>query len=87
MTVQPHPRLQYVTPDTVAECWNVGEDLYVALWKTVGAYDDAYRANIEDIGPADVVGLNNVTDFWNQFTDEQKAELNRAAQQEEDFWK
>ena len=76
----PHPALKYVTPDTVAECWDgIGDDLYEALWHCVAKYDNAYRENIEDIGPHDVIGINAVTDFWDGFTPEQQIKLNAVA--------
>lgn len=86
MAIQPHAAFETTTPDTFAECTDgilhntVVPDLYEQLWACVPAYDDAHRANIEDIGPGDVVGLNSLADFWDRFDDVAKVELNRLAE-------
>jgi len=84
VTIEPHEVLRYITPDTVAECWNgvfgTG-DLYEKLWECVDHYDNSYRENIEDIGPHDVIGVNSVASFWDRFSDEHKACLNNLAEE------
>jgi hypothetical protein len=78
--VKPHDVFDYVTPDTVAECWKgvMGvPGLYQALWKLVESYDNSYRENIEDIGPADVIGINATSKFWDKLSPEHQIALNR----------
>lgn len=82
--MKPNTALSYITPDTVAECWDgVGQELYRALWGCVPHYDTGYRAHIEDIGPADVIGINSVASFWDRFTPEQQSKLNELAEKED----
>jgi hypothetical protein len=78
--MKPHTALKYITPDEVAECWEgVIPTLYEALWECVPRYNTKYLANIEDIGPHDVIGLNCVADFWSSFSAVHKSILNRLA--------
>ncbi len=89
MSIAPHIALTIQTPDTVAECWDgifAVPGLYEALWALTNDYDNAHRANIEDMGPADVVGLNSVASFWDRFSDEHKAALNAAAIAFDAWW-
>ena len=79
--VKPNGVFRLITPDQVAETWDgVGQDLYRALWDCVQDYDNSYRANIEDMGPNDVVGINCVKQFWDKFTPEEQEELNKLAE-------
>lgn len=81
---QAHIALTVVTPDQVAECWEgVDDPLYQALWDLVPLYDKIDR---ENCGPADVIGLNSVASFWDRLSDDNRAELNRLAQREEETW-
>lgn len=80
MSIKPHNYLSNIRPDEVAECWDgVKQDLYLALWEQVENYDNSYRENIEDIGPHDVIGINAVSEFWKNFSDEHKVALNELA--------
>lgn len=83
--ITPHRSLSLFTPDTVAECWNgiIGQggdfSLYDALWACL---NDPRMVEIdrEDCGPADVIGINCVADFWDRFDANQRARLNAAAE-------
>lgn len=81
MTIKPNTELKYATPDTVAECWNgvfsSPSKLYEALWNLVPLYD---RIDIEECGPADVVGVNSVASFWSHLSTEHQIELNKLAE-------
>lgn len=78
---KPHDFFAIITPDQVAETWDgviAVDGLYEALWACVDKYDNSHMANIEDIGPHDVIGINAVKLFWKDlepFHDE----LNRLA--------
>lgn len=81
-TMKPHPHsiFQVWTPDTVAECMNgvfsAPNGLYAKLWSLVPAkrpYD------IEDNGPADVVGIGSVAKNWESFSAEEAILLNDLA--------
>ena len=87
----PHSAFETVTPDTVAECWeDVDADLSRALWACTKKYDNAHRANIEDIGPHDVIGINCVAQFWDDFSEDQQRQLNELAREQDkafaEFW-
>jgi hypothetical protein len=84
--IRPHPSFKYITPDTVAECWDgvfSFGNLYEQLWACVEHYDNSYRENIEDIGPHDVVGINAVAGFWSKFSPENQIKLNALAADQE----
>jgi len=78
--IKPHESFDLFRPDEVAECWGeiyrAGEDLYVALWNVV---DDYEKMDRENGGPADFVGVNCVSKFWDKFTPDQQARLNQCA--------
>ena len=87
--MKPHEGLKYIRPDEVAECWDgvfgFG-NLYEVLWECVPLYDKDVRANIEDIGPADVIGVDSVARFWHVFNEAEKAKLNELAAKQEELW-
>lgn len=88
--IKPNAAFTVTRPDEVAECWDgvfgFG-NLYETLWGCVDHYDDKHMANIEDIGPHDVIGINAVALFWDRFTDEQKTKLNELAEAHDAEWK
>lgn len=72
--------LDYTRPDEVAECWdNVPDDLYDALWAVANTMPPI--PNLEDSGPADHVGFNSVSSFWDRFTPEHQALLTKLAEE------
>ncbi len=83
MTISPHLIFEVVTPDQVAECWDgvfkneLVPNLYEQLWDRIEDYGKV--ENMEDIGPADLIGVNSVKRFWDKFTPEAQMELNRLA--------
>ncbi len=73
----PHSALKYARPDEVAECWDdVPMDLYRALW----ACEEGYTGPTPEESEEPIVGLNSVADFWDRFTDDEKAKLNELAE-------
>jgi hypothetical protein len=64
------------TPDAIAECLiPMGHPLYAILWSFVADYEKIEC--IEDCGPADVIGINSLEQFWDRVPEEYRAELNR----------
>jgi hypothetical protein len=65
--------LELIRPDEIAECWDVSDDLYRALWDRTPkekSYDP------EDNGPADVIGMDTMTEEgWQSLPDDLKTEL------------
>lgn len=54
--IKPNAAFKYIRADEVAECWEgVPEALYIKLWNEIVPLQRAIP-NIEDNGPADVVG-------------------------------
>jgi len=81
-----HEAFNYIRPDEVAECWDgvfSFGNLYEQLWACVEKYDNAYKANIEDIGPHDVIGINCVSQFWDSFSEANQVKLNELAAAQE----
>lgn len=89
-TTKPNFVFSYTRADEVAECWDgVSEDLYLTLWNKIVPHQKPIP-NLEDSGPADHVGYENLSDHWDKLTKEEQAELNRlAAKRDEQYetWK
>jgi len=80
LDIEPHTRLKFNSPDTVAECFpNVDEDLYKVLWSMTQYYDTSFS---EEPDPE----KNNTALFWDKFTYEQKVALNNAAFRDAENW-
>jgi hypothetical protein len=70
---------EYIRADEVAECWEgVSTDLYMALWNKVVPHQKPIP-NLEDSGPADHVGHENLSAHWDKLTEAEQVELNRLA--------
>jgi len=82
--MKPHPFFNVVRADEVAECWDgVTDELYKRLWSVLVPQQRPIP-NIEDNGPADVVGIGCVAENWGLLTEEEQSLLNTlAAAQEE----
>jgi hypothetical protein len=82
-----HDSFEYFRADEVAECWNgiiKVPGLYEALWEIVSV--QAPIPNIEDSGPFDHVGHENLADHWDKLSEEHQTALNRlAAQRDEEL--
>jgi hypothetical protein len=75
---KPHEHFNYIRADEVAECWDgIPDDLYRALWGIV-AHQKAIP-NLEDSGPADHIGHENLAHHWHRLNDEQRQLLNKLA--------
>ena len=84
LDIEPHIRLKFNSPDTVAECFPSGEgaiddDLYKVLWSMTQYYDTSFS---EEPDPE----KNNTALFWDKFTYEQKVALNNAAFRDAENW-
>lgn len=69
----PHKQARYWSPDEIAECFAVSEDLYRALWKLTTQYE---KIDYENCGPSDCVGFNSVSSFWQFLTRDHCVEIN-----------
>mgnify|MGYP003582407634 FL=1 len=77
MTIAPHPALEVVRPDEVAECWDgINADLYQMLWGCVADY----KAPSPEVSEEPCYGMDCVADFWDRFPDDAKEALNAAAE-------
>lgn len=83
--IKPHASFWYHRADEVAECWPCPEALYLALWNKVVPYQKDIP-NIEDSGPHDHVGYENLASHWHLLTESEQTELNElAVKQEEEY--
>lgn len=83
--MRPHRTFETYRADEVAECWHVSEALYRALWNKVVPHQRPIP-NIEDNGPADVVGIESLAAHWHRLDEAEQIELNTLAQlQDEEF--
>ena len=77
--IKPHPVFEIYRADEVAECWEgVTRELYISLWTKVVPIQKGIP-NLEDSGPMDHVGFENVASHWDRFTEDEQRELNRLA--------
>jgi hypothetical protein len=83
--MKPNDTFKYIRADEVAECWEgVSEDLYFALWRIVPHQKSI--PNLEDSGPHDHVGHENLAAHWHRLTEEEQAELNKLAEARNKEW-
>lgn len=76
----PNAAFKYLTADQVAECWEgVPEPLYLALWNKVVPFQ-SLPPNIEDSGPFDHVGHENLASHWHRLAPEEQSQLNALAE-------
>jgi hypothetical protein len=62
--MKPNALFKYIRADEVAECWDgVPKELYAKLWNEIVPLQ-APIPNIEDSGPADHVGHENLAVNW-----------------------
>lgn len=84
--VKPHETFKYTRADEVAECWDgVPQELYIKLWNEIVPRQKPIP-NLEDSGPADHVGHENLAAHWRHLTeDEQKLLNDLAVKRDEEF--
>ena len=84
--MKPHHYFELHRADEVAECWEgVPQELYAKLWNVIVPRQKEIP-NIEDNGPADVVGFENLAAHWSLLNvDEQKLLNDLAAAKEAEF--
>lgn len=84
MTIKPNAMFETIRADEVAECWDgVSSELYQALWNKIVPHQKPIP-NLEDSGPSDHVGYENLSAHWNRLTEEEQVELNRLAAKEDE---
>lgn len=77
MTIEPHPVLEIVRPDEVAECWDgVPSHLIGKLWACV----EGYKAPRPEESEEPCYGMDCVADFWDNFNRDEKLLLNELAE-------
>lgn len=84
--VAPNKVFAVIRADEVAECWDgVPKELYCKLWNDIVPLQKPIP-NLEDSGPHDHVGHENLAAHWSLLTDDEQALLNGlAAKQEEEY--
>jgi hypothetical protein len=87
--MKPHHYFEIHRADEVAECWDgVPEELYLKLWNVIVSKQKEIP-NIEDNGPADVVGYENLASHWSLLSEDEQKLLNDLATKKEaefDAW-
>ena len=86
--ILPHPMFDVWTADQVAECldgaFSAPGGLYAALWALAPAkrpYD------VEDNGPADVIGVSCLAEMWAALSAEHQTVLNALAREHDAKWR
>ncbi len=79
MTIKPHYAFDCIRADEVAECWEgVPKDLYTKIWSKIVPHQRPFP-NIEDSGPHDHIGHENLASYWDFFTPSEQELLNNLA--------
>jgi hypothetical protein len=78
--IKPHQTFEYIRADEIAECWDgITESLYLKLWNDIVPLQRAIP-NLEDTGPADHVGHENLASHWHLLTEVEQLRLNQLAE-------
>lgn len=81
--IKPHETFEYIRADEVAECWDgVGHELYGKLWNDIVVLQKNIP-NLEDSGPHDHVGFENLASHWHLLTEDEQRHLNALAEDQE----
>lgn len=84
--IKPHESFEYSRADEVAECWDgIPPKLYEALWNNIVPHQKSIP-NLEDSGPHDHVGFENLASHWHRLSEEHQAYLNWLAAKREAEW-
>lgn len=85
MTKKPHPSLNYVRPDEVAETWNgVSKPVQKELWAVLDEHGKPFTPEQkENMSPGDALGHDAVSKFWRHLSTDAKLELNVLAEHRE----
>lgn len=76
---KPHDQFRYMRADEVAECWDgVPSDLYARLWNDIVPLQ-AEIPNLEDSGPHDHIGHENLAAHWHILSEADQTLLNALA--------
>jgi hypothetical protein len=85
--IKPHMEFEYNRADEVAECWDgIPKELYAKLWNDIVPLQKNIP-NIEDSGPADHVGFENLASHWHMLTEDEQWFLNSLAIKREEEYK
>lgn len=84
--IKPHMSFEYNRADEVAECWDgIGEDLYAVLWNVIVPHQKPIP-NLEDSGPHDHVGHENLAKYWHMLSSDEQVYLNQLAVKRDAEW-
>jgi hypothetical protein len=84
--IKPHDSFEYHRADEVAECWDgIGKELYLKLWNEIVIIQENIP-NLEDSGPHDHVGFENLASHWHLLTEAEQIYLNELAEKREAEW-
>ena len=85
--MKPHPAFEYTRADEVAECWDgVPEELYRKLWRVIVPKQKPIP-NLEDSGPADHVGFENLAAHWSDLSEDEQQLLNELARKQDESFR
>jgi hypothetical protein len=77
--VKPHESFSYHRADEVAECWDgISEQLYLKLWNEIVPLQKSIP-NLEDSGPHDHIGFENLASHWDILSEAEQVYLNDLA--------
>jgi hypothetical protein len=84
--IKPHMSFEYSRADEVAECWDgIGQALYTFLWDIIVPLQKPIP-NLEDSGPHDHVGHENLASHWHLLPEDYQVYLNALAEKRDAEW-
>ena len=83
---KPHMEFELSRADEVAECWDgIPEELYLKLWNEIVPLQKSIP-NLEDSGPHDHIGFENLASHWDILSEAEQVYLNDLAAKRSAEW-
>lgn len=84
--IKPHEAFNYSRADEVAECWDgISKELYSKLWNEIVILQKPIP-NLEDSGPHDHIGFENLASHWDILSEAEQIFLNDLAVKRDEEW-
>lgn len=84
--IKPHLEFTLCRADEVAECFDgIDSELYAKLWNEIVSIQKPIP-NLEDSGPHDHIGHENLAKYWHMLSPDEQAYLNSLAEKREAQW-
>lgn len=84
--IKPNSTFELFRADEIAECWDgIPAELYQTLWNVIVPHQKPIP-NLEDSGPHDHIGHENLAKYWHMLSPDEQTYLNSLAEKREAQW-